>query len=173
MKDIYECFHNPEEVFRVEFYFSIRNKRVEFYDKTSRSKNVEHFWADCYWPSYEQALLWRNSCQKVDSTSRAVVIDEAKLDRIKVTHMLEQWSFSDLEDNLRLNRTECGCEFCRLLKERNVLGITSALSESSVKLVFGTKLPIISQMIAEMNQIIGMVSKRTTIKNELLGNPSK
>ena len=49
----------------------------------------------------------------------------------------------------------CGCEYCRVQREKNILGVTSCLEQESEKTVFGVKIPIVSQLVVEMNLVVG------------------
>jgi len=149
--------HNDDEVFTIRFSFVVRDNRVLFYPAGTKRKGVETFWADFLWPTYEQAMLWRSSCQHLNEQTRVVVTDEARLDKIKVIHLLSDWYLKEIDSEMYgLHRATCGCDVCKAMKQEKMRGVDGALTEESRKILFGSRMPLVRQMVEEMNIVLGV-----------------
>ena len=86
--------------------------------------------------TYKQQINWKDECMRFNNESRSFIIDNNKLNQLKVRRLIKDWSFAEHSDKFKLLHTN------------------GVLSDQSYQIFKGFYPNVINAIIERMNRIL-------------------
>ncbi len=122
----------PNQIFCIKFALKEEDGRMIVVDY---GKGEDHWVKFKMW-TYPQELEWRNQTSNFDNIHKTLVLDENKFNEIKLRNLIEEWSFSEYDDSLKL------------------LHVNNYLSDEGFKLFMGMFPSVIRHIFSSMNYVL-------------------
>lgn len=128
----------PESEFTVRFCIGFKEGRVQIYQEDAYLKfdDLERHWVTFRMWKYEEELAWQNQAMEFQGQTRSFILNQGKLNEIKIRHLIKSWSFEEYDPKFKL------------------LHVGGVLSDESYSIFKGFFPTIINNVIYLMNQVL-------------------
>lgn len=126
----------PESHFIVKFGIMEQDGRIIVTDEDMLESRIEKHWVKFRMWTYAEELDIKSKATEFDSTKKVHLLNNDKLNEIKIRTLIQDWSFSQSDASLKL------------------LHINNYLSDEGLKIVYSLYPTIIRYIINRMNEVL-------------------
>ena len=127
-----------DSVFVIKFGIDFYDQRlivINDYQVDDYPESQSHWVKFRMW-TYKQQITWKDECMRFNNESRSFIIDNNKLNQLKVRRLIKDWSFAEHSDKFKLLHTN------------------GVLSDQSYQIFKGFYPNVINAIIERMNRIL-------------------
>ena len=127
-----------DSVFVIKFGIDFYDQRlivINEYQVDDYPESQSHWVKFRMW-TYKQQINWKDECMRFNNESRSFIIDNNKLNQLKVRRLIKDWSFAEHSDKFKLLHTN------------------GVLSDQSYQIFKGFYPNVINAIIERMNRIL-------------------
>lgn len=127
-----------DSVFIVKFGIDFFDERLIVLDQMQVEDipTSQSHWVKFRMWTYKQQISWKDQCMRFNNESRSFIVDNNKLNQLKIRRLIKDWSFAEHSDKFKL------------------LHVNGVLSDQSYQIFKGFYPNVINGIIQRMNRVL-------------------